>query len=29
MRVCDAMIEQQEYCLGYISKDEIISPQFD
>ena len=29
MRVCDAMREQQKYCLGYMSKDEIVSPQFD
>lgn len=29
MRICDAMREEQEYCLGYISKEEIASPQFD
>ncbi len=29
MRICDAMREQQKYCLGYISKEEIASPQFD
>ena len=29
MRICDAMREQQKYCLGYISKKEIASPQFD
>lgn len=29
MRICDAMREGQEYCLGYISKEEIVSPQFD
>ena len=29
MRICDAMKEQQKYCLGYISKEEISSPQFD
>ena len=29
MRICDAMREQQRYCLGYISKEEIASPQFD
>ena len=29
MRICDAMREQQKYCLGYISKGEIKSPQFD
>ena len=29
MRICDAMREQQKYCLGYISKEEIVSPQFD
>jgi|GEM_PF-2495826 hypothetical protein len=29
MRICDAMREQQKYCLGYISKEEISSPQFD
>ena len=28
MRICDAMREQQEYCLD-ISKEEIASPQFD
>lgn len=29
MRICDVMREQQKYCLGYISKGEIASPQFD
>lgn len=29
MRICDAMREQQKYRLGYISKEEIASPQFD
>lgn len=29
MRICDAMKEQQKYCLGYVSKGEIKSPQFD
>lgn len=29
MRICDAMREQQKYCLGYISKEDIASPQFD
>ena len=29
MRICDAMREQQKYCLGYISKKGIASPQFD
>lgn len=29
MRICDVMREQQKYCLGYISKEEISSPQFD
>lgn len=29
MRICDAMKEQQKYCLGYISKKGIASPQFD
>lgn len=29
MRICDAMREQQRYCLGYMSKNEIASPQFD
>lgn len=29
MRIRDAMREQQKYCLGYISKEEIASPQFD
>lgn len=29
MRICDVMREQQKYCLGYVSKKEIVSPQFD
>ena len=29
MRICDAMREQQKYCLGYISKEEISTPQLD
>lgn len=29
MRICDAMREQQRYCLEYISKEGIASPQFD
>lgn len=29
MRICDVMREQQKYCLGYISKEGIVSPQFD
>lgn len=29
MRICDAMREQQKYCLGYISKKGVTSPQFD
>ena len=29
MRICDAMREEQRYCLGYVSKEEIKSPQFD
>lgn len=29
MRICDAMREQQKYCLGCVSKEEIKSPQFD
>lgn len=29
MRICDAMREQQKSCLGYISKEETASPQFD
>jgi hypothetical protein len=29
MRICDAMREEQRYCLGYTSKGEIKSPQFD
>lgn len=29
MRICDAMREEQRYCLGYASKGEIKSPQFD
>ena len=23
MRICDAIKEQQKYCLGYVSKEEI------
>ena len=26
MRICDAMREEQRYCLGYISKEEVKSP---
>ena len=29
MRICDAIRKQQRYCLGYISKEGIVSPQFD
>mgnify|MGYP003370676584 FL=1 len=29
MRICDAMREEQKYCLGYVSKGETKSPQFD
>lgn len=29
MRICDEMREQQRYRLGYISKEGIVSPQFD
>lgn len=29
IRICDVMREQQKYCLGYVSKKEIVSPQFD
>ena len=29
MRICEAMKEEQQYCLGYQSKDGIKSPQFD
>ena len=29
MRICDAMREEQRYCLGYVYKEEIKSPQFD
>ena len=29
MRICDAMREEQKYCLGYISKDGTTSSQFD
>lgn len=29
MRICDAMREEQRYYLGYVSKGEIKSPQFD
>lgn len=29
MRICDAIREDQKYCLGYTSKKEIASPQFD
>lgn len=28
MRICDAIREEQKYCLGCISKEEIASPQF-
>ena len=32
MRICDAMREEQRYCLGYVSKEiksPHKSPQFD
>lgn len=29
IKICDAMREQQKYCLGYMFKNEIASPQFD
>ncbi len=29
MRICEAMKEEQQYCLGYQSKNEIKNPQFD
>lgn len=29
MRICETMRKQQKYCLGYISKEGIASPQFD
>lgn len=29
MRICDVMREQQKQCLEYVSKKEIVSPQFD
>ena len=29
LRICDAMKEEQTYCLGYRTKGEIKSPQFD
>lgn len=29
IRICDVMRKQQKYCLGYVSKKEIVSPQFD
>ena len=29
MRICDAMREEQKYCLGYISKEGISTPQLD
>lgn len=29
MRICEAMKEEQRYCLGYRTKDEIKNPQFD
>lgn len=29
MRICEAMKEEQRYCLGYQSKNGIKSPQFD
>ena len=29
MRICEAMKEEQQYCLGRQSKNGIKSPQFD
>lgn len=29
MRICDAIRKEQRYCLGYVSKGEIKSPQFE
>ena len=29
MRICEAMKEEQRYCLGYQSKNGIKSRQFD
>lgn len=29
MKICDIMREEQRYCLGYISKEGLKSPQFD
>ena len=29
LRIFDAMEEHQKDCIGYISKEEIVSPQFD
>ena len=29
MEICNAMREEQKYCLGYTSKRGIKSPQFD
>lgn len=29
MRICEAIKEEQKYCLGYTSKNGIESPQFD
>ena len=29
LKICDAMKECQKDCIGYVSKEEIVSPQFD
>lgn len=29
MRICEAMKEKQQHCLGYQSKNKIKNPQFD
>ena len=29
MRICEAMKEEQRYCLWYQSENDIESPQFD
>ena len=29
MRICDAMREEQKYCLGYTSKEGTSTPQLD
>lgn len=29
MRICEVMKEEQKYCLGYRTKNDIKNPQFD